>query len=103
MIKREKTVPRFAICIKSDDPDLLTPRMIYQVLSDESAERSNYLRVIDNEGEDYLYPAEHFVFVTFPQGIKQALQRISHPVSPNTPVRQPLVSPRQRKLKQKPA
>ena len=100
MTKREKTVPRFAICIKSDDPDLLTPRMIYRVLPDESAGRSNYIRVIDNEGEDYLYPAEYFVFVTFPQVIEQALQHISHAVPPGTPVGRPSVSPRQRKLKQ---
>ncbi|MGH7450381.1 MAG: hypothetical protein ACRENG_03480, partial [bacterium] len=56
---------QFAICINTDDPDLLTPRMVYQVLPDESAAKSNYVRVIDNEGEDYLYPAEYFIFVDF--------------------------------------
>jgi hypothetical protein len=34
--------------------------MIYQVIADESAARSNYIRVLDNEKEDYLYPAEYF-------------------------------------------
>ena len=53
---------RFAVCIRSDDVDLLTPRMIYQVLPDESAAKSKYVRVIDNEGEDYLYPVEYFMF-----------------------------------------
>jgi hypothetical protein len=52
--------PKFAVCISSDDPDLLTPRRIYQVLTDESAAKSNYIRVVDNEGEDYLYPADYF-------------------------------------------
>jgi hypothetical protein len=37
--------------------------MIYQVLPDESAAISNYVRVVDNEGEDYLYPAEYFMFL----------------------------------------
>ena len=48
MKKYQKPERQFAICINTDDPDLLTPRMIYEVLSDESAEKSNYIRVIDN-------------------------------------------------------
>jgi hypothetical protein len=77
MAKRKDSSQQFAICIQSDDADLLTPRMIYQVLVDESAAKSNYIRVIDNEGEDYLYPAEYFIFVDFPQEIERALLRAS--------------------------
>jgi hypothetical protein len=66
----------FVICIKSDDPDLLTPRMIYQVLPDESAARSHYIRVIDNEGEDYLYPEDYFLRVHFPDEIEYTLLHI---------------------------
>jgi hypothetical protein len=62
--------PQFAICIKTDDADLLTPRRIYQVLPDESAARSHYVRVIDNEGEDYLYPAQYFIFMEFPRSYR---------------------------------
>lgn len=65
--------PQFAICIETDDPDLLTPRMIYQILPDESAAKSRYIRVIDNEGEDYLYPAKYFVFIQLPQEAERAL------------------------------
>ena len=64
---------KFAVCVNSDDPDLLTPRRIYQVLPDESAAKSNHIRVIDNEGEDYLYPAEYFLFLKLPREIIQAL------------------------------
>ena len=77
MKENQESKPKFAICINTDDPDLLTPRMIYEVLPDESAAKSNYIRVIDNEGEDYLYPADYFVFVNFPQTIEQTLLRIS--------------------------
>jgi hypothetical protein len=52
----QESKPEFVICINTDDPDLLTPRMIYEVVPDENAANSNYLRVIDNEGEDYRYP-----------------------------------------------
>jgi hypothetical protein len=71
---------RFAICVETDDPDLLTPRMVYQILPDENAAKSAYLRVIDNEGEDYLYPARYFVLVDFPQPIQRVLLRTKMPV-----------------------
>ena len=73
MSRRVKTATKFAVCIQSDDTDLLTPRMIYQVLPDESAAKSNYVRVIDNEGEDYLYPSKYFMFLDLPQEIERAL------------------------------
>jgi hypothetical protein len=66
---------KFAVCIQSDDADLLTPRMIYQVLPDESAAKSDYVRVIDNEGEDYLYPADYFMFLDLPLEIERALSQ----------------------------
>jgi hypothetical protein len=77
MAKHKKPKSHFAICINSDDPDLLTPRRIYQVLPDEDAAKSNYIRVIDNEGEDYLYPAEYFIFVDFSPEIEQTLLQTS--------------------------
>lgn len=73
MASAKQEPPQFAVCIASSDPDLLTPRRIYQVLPDESAAKSNYLRIIDNEGEDYLYPAENFVMVSFAPEIEQAI------------------------------
>lgn len=75
MPTRPKLKRQFAICIRSDDADLLTPRRVYQVLPDESAAKSKYIRVIDNEGEDYLYPASDFVFVDFPPAVEQKLLR----------------------------
>jgi hypothetical protein len=77
MTKRKESASKFAICIQNDDADLLTPRMIYQVLPDESAAKSNYIRVIDNEGEDYLYPADYFIFIDFPREVERALLRAS--------------------------
>ena len=72
-----KSTPLFAICINTDDPDLLTPRMVYEILPDESAAKSNHVRVVDNEGEDYLYPADYFVFVNFSTAIRKTLKTIS--------------------------
>jgi len=77
MPTRPKSKRQFAICIRTDDADLLTLRRIYEVLPDKSAAKSQYIRVIDDEGEDYLYPAAYFVLVDFPQTIEQALLQAS--------------------------
>ena len=77
MTKQKNSTPHFAICVNTDDPDMLTPRMIYKVLPDESAAKSNYIRVIDNEGEDYLYPADYFILFEFPPAVERALLRAS--------------------------
>ena len=70
----EDTQPRFAVCINNSVyPDDLKIRTVYQVLPDESAARSNYIRVIDETGEDYLYPAECFVLIDVPPEVAKAL------------------------------
>ncbi|MBI4672239.1 MAG: hypothetical protein HY741_11320 [Chloroflexi bacterium] len=73
MKMHKKTHQQFAICLRADEDDMLTPRRIYQVLADESAAKSNYLRVIDDEGEDYLYPMDNFVLVEFAPNVEHAL------------------------------
>ncbi len=77
MKKDQNTSLRFAVCVNTDDPDLVTPRMIYQVLPDSDAARSDYLRIIDNEGEDYLYPADYFIFIELPEEVERALAKVS--------------------------
>ncbi len=65
---------RFAICIDNGGYlDDLKVRTVYQILPDESAARSNYVRVIDETGEDYLYPAALFVPVEVPPEAAEAL------------------------------
>ncbi len=64
---------KFAICIVSPEDSLLTARKIYQVLPDEKAEGSEYVRVIDDEREDYPYPKKYFVFVPLSKRVENAL------------------------------
>lgn len=73
MSKNHNEQTKFVVCITSDDPDLLTTPRIYQVLPDDSAAKSNCVRVIDNEGEDYLYPADYFLFIELSRKVEQAL------------------------------
>jgi hypothetical protein len=73
----ESTQPRFALCIdNSAYPDDLKVRTIYQLLPDESAARSNYVRIVDETGEDYLYPANLFVPIEVPLEAQKALMRL---------------------------
>lgn len=64
---------QFALCIKNDDSEDLERRKIYRVLPDEGAEQEGYLRVVDESGEDYLYPESYFVLVSLPREAENAL------------------------------
>jgi hypothetical protein len=68
-MRGEKPQPRLVLCIRSGGYDDLEPRKVYRVLPDRAAARDGYVRVIDESGEDYLYPAEYFVPVRLPIGI----------------------------------
>lgn len=60
-------IQSFVLCIDDGDyPESLEVRKIYPVLPDEKAASREYIRVIDETGEDYLYPAKYFVPLTLP-------------------------------------
>jgi hypothetical protein len=65
--------PKFAICIKNDDyPASLEPRKAYQIVPDAEAAAHQLIRVIDESGEDYLYPAAYFVPIKLPKAAEEA-------------------------------
>lgn len=64
---------RFGICLQNSRCEDLEVGKIYRVLPDKVAAADGYLRVIDESGEDYLYPAEYFVFVELPRKAKRVL------------------------------
>ena len=54
----------FAVCLDNTDyPAALEVRKVYQLLPDTSADSHSYVRVIDESGEDYLYPSRMFLRV----------------------------------------
>ena len=67
---------RFAVCITDSEPDL-EKRKVYQIVPDERAEKEGHLRVIDESGEDYIYPAKYFVQVEVTKEAEQALLKAS--------------------------
>ena len=62
-----QTEPMFAVCVSTEGCDDLSAGMLYRILPDESASAEGLLRVVDDSGEDYLYPATRFVVVEVPQ------------------------------------
>ena len=69
------------VCIKNEGCEDLEVRKIYQVLPDEAAAEDDYIRVIDESGEDYLYPSDMFVFAPLPASVEQAVHRATEPAA----------------------
>ncbi len=64
MKQTKRSAVRFAVCVKNKDyPISLELHKVYRVLSDIDAEHDGDLRVIDESGEDYLYPADYFLLI----------------------------------------
>ena len=69
---------RFVLCVRNGTYKAsLEPRKIYRVVDDPQAEARSLLRVIDESGEDYLYPREYFERITLPKPLEQKLHRIA--------------------------
>ncbi len=68
----------FAVCIENTGyPVALEARKIYRVVPDAAAALRNQIRIVDESGEDYLYPMEYFIPVELPQSLADMLLRAS--------------------------
>jgi hypothetical protein len=62
------------ICIDNDGyPASLEKRKIYVALTDRAAEKHGLVRIIDESGDDYLYPKAFFRAITLPQSVRKAV------------------------------
>ncbi len=65
---------KFVICLQRGEYKAsLELRKLYEVLPDDDAASDGYLRVIDESGEDYLYPENWFAPIELPQAVEEAL------------------------------
>lgn len=64
---------RFALCVENKDIEDLEKRKIYQIIPDDRAQSEGYLRIVDESGEDYLYPDSYFVIVRLPRKAQEKL------------------------------
>ena len=72
-MRRPKALGKFVVCIRNEECEDLEPRKLYRVLPDEAASADGYLRVIDESGEDYLYPKDYFLPIELPKAAEKAL------------------------------
>ena len=67
---------RFVVCVRNTGyPASLELRKLYRLLNDGQASRHHQVRVIDESGDDYLYPEEYFVPVKLPQSAQRIVLR----------------------------
>lgn len=73
-MKKQNSAKQFVVCVRNEGYEAsLERRKIYQVLTDVSAAKHNLIRVVDESGEDYLYPNDYFVAIKLPQTVTKAL------------------------------
>ena len=73
-MNKNNQTEHFVICLENKDCEDLEKRKIYQMILDEDAAHEGYLRVIDESGEDYLYPESYFVLIELPLEAQEALR-----------------------------
>ncbi len=71
------TTKPFALCVDNADYKAsLILGKIYRILPDPKAAKDDFIRIVDESGEDYLFHRSHFVFVDFPRAITRKLLAI---------------------------
>ncbi|CAG0978309.1 hypothetical protein ANRL3_01962 [Anaerolineae bacterium] len=76
MKSHKPTTFRYAICVNNSEyPASLELHKVYRVLPDADAAKDGDLRVIDESGEDYLYPANYFLLVGLPRETVRVLNK----------------------------
>ncbi len=70
----KKTPVRFMVCIENDGyPEALELRKLYRIVPDAAASKVEFIRVIDESGEDYLYPKSFFAPVRLTPPVRRVL------------------------------
>ncbi len=78
MSEKRKLSRRYAVCITNKGNEASLERnKLYVLLPDRQAEADGLVRVIDEDGEDYLYPAAWFVAVEVPKAVQASLLKAS--------------------------
>ncbi|HEY6478337.1 MAG TPA: hypothetical protein VI456_17290 [Polyangia bacterium] len=73
-MRRRRRTARYLLCIRNDSyPASLQTRRLYEHVSDKDAEARGLVRVIDESGEDYLYPEKLFATVKLPLPVVRAI------------------------------
>jgi hypothetical protein len=75
-MEQQDTKTYYVVCIKNENyPASLELLKIYQAIADERAAQDQLVRVTDESGKDYMYPADYFVSIELPQAVERAFAK----------------------------
>ena len=75
---KQPTKP-FALCIDNTDYKVsLIQGKVYRIIPDLKAAKDDFVRIVDESGEDYLYHRSHFLFVEFPRAVAKRILALEH-------------------------
>lgn len=73
-MEQKNSKKMFVVCLKNEGyAASLELRKLYEIIPDERAADHQMIRVVDESGEDYLYPSDFFIPIDLPKPIEQAL------------------------------
>jgi len=76
MPETKRNDAEFVVCLRNDGyAASLEVHKIYRILPDPEAEKDGDLRIVDESGEDYLYPRDWFVLIEVPESVEASLLR----------------------------
>ena len=76
MPETKRNDAEFVVCLRNDGyATSLEVHKIYRILPDPEAEKDGDLRIVDESGEDYLYPKDWFVLIEVPEAVEASLLR----------------------------
>jgi len=77
-MKINKRMNEFVVCVRNEGYEAsLEFRKIYRTIPDTSAERNHLVKVIDQSGEDYLYPNDFFLPIELPKALEKVFLAVA--------------------------
>ena len=78
-MEQKKQKLAFVVCVKNDNYSVsLEVLKIYQIIPDLKANKHHMLRVVDESGEDYLYPEDYFISIEVPQTVAEVFSFVNN-------------------------
>ena len=75
----KQSTKQFALCIDNTDYKAsLIQGKVYRLIPDPAAAKDDFVRIVDESGEDYLYHKSCFVFVDFPPSVRKQILAIEN-------------------------
>lgn len=74
-MKKTKSTKGYVLCVRNDgSPASLLVGRLYEFVPDRNAASRGMIRVVDESGEDYLYPEKFFVSIALPRPVSRAIR-----------------------------